>query len=262
MLKNIMREQLKMIEQKLQDIEAELKILPENDIFVSKNGNYYKWFTKEDNKQIYIPKSERQYAEQLARRKYLLCYRKDLLNEKRGILSYLNACSRTYNHVETLFTKSPEYLNLLPNCFSNLSKELTQWANAPYPKNPNYSNNLLFETGTGQYVRSKSETIIYAALKMRNIPFRYECPLVLGSKVFYPDFTIRDPRTGMIYYFEHFGLIDEPGYQQNMFKKLQEYASHGIYLSINLIATFETKERPLDMAMVNRTLDLYFGPIK
>ena len=56
------------------------------------------------------------------------------------------------------------------------------------------------------------ETIIDKLLFDAGIPFRYEDKLVLGDNTIYPDFTVRHPRTAEYYYWEHFGLLDEPKY--------------------------------------------------
>ena len=74
----------------------------------------------------------------------------------------------------------------------------------------------------------------------------------------FPDFTIRHPKSGEFYYWEHFGLIDDPGYRKNAMSKLQLYASHGIFPTINLITTYETKYTPLNPEYVNLLVSHYF----
>lgn len=96
------------------------------------------------------------------------------------------------------------------------------------------------------------------ALFSNKIPFRYECALILGTTAIYPDFTIRHPKTGETYYWEHFGLMDEPSYCKNSCSKLQLYTTHGIIPSIHLITTYETHDNPLDMKTVERIIAEYF----
>ena len=62
----------------------------------------------------------------------------------------------------------------------------------------------------------------------------------------YPDFTIRDPSSGKTYYWEHFGMMDQPSYAARTFSKLQLYTSFQIIPSIQLITTYETQEHPLE----------------
>ena len=59
-------------------------------------------------------------------------------------------------------------------------------------------------------MRSKSEAMIAMSLYVQKIPYRYECELKLGSITLFPDFTIRHPETGEIFYWEHFGMMDKP----------------------------------------------------
>ena len=65
-------------------------------------------------------------------------------------------------------------------------------------------------------------------LYTNQVPFRYECALTLGKTVIYPDFTIRDPSSGKTYYWEHFGMMDQPSYAARTFSKLQLYTSFQI----------------------------------
>ena len=90
------------------------------------------------------------------------------------------------------------------------------------------------------------------------IPFRYECELILGGAVFHPDFTIRHPRTGEIYYWEHLGGMDKTKYIHNSFARLETYAYHGIVPSINLITTYETKDHPLSMKNIKDRRGIFF----
>ena len=95
-------------------------------------------------------------------------------------------------------------------------------------------------------------------LYQNQIPFRYECALTLGNTLLHPDFTIRHPATGEYYYWEHFGLMDQPVYASNAFSKLRLYAENGILPGIHLITTYETLEHPLSMEMVEKIIKYYF----
>lgn len=95
-------------------------------------------------------------------------------------------------------------------------------------------------------------------LYTNHIPFRYECALSLGETTIFPDFTILHPKTGDIYYWEHFGRMDEPSYYKNVAPKLQLYISHGIIPSINLITTYETQNNPLSSEIIDKIIHYYF----
>lgn len=87
---------------------------------------------------------------------------------------------------------------------------LHQWLHMPFQSNPFHPENLIHKTASGKMVRSKSEVLIDLVLTTNHIPFHYESALVLGNSTIYPDFTILHPKTGKIFYWEHFGFMDDP----------------------------------------------------
>ena len=107
-------------------------------------------------------------------------------------------------------------------------------------------------------LRSKAESEIDSELFEKHIPFRYEAPLIIGNKTFYPDFTIRHPITGEIYYWEHFGMMDNPEYAKSAYRKLELYYQVGLIPNINLITTYETKDKPLCIDTIKKIVYEYF----
>lgn len=130
--------------------------------------------------------------------------------------------------------------------------------NSPYESNPKFPEQLLHHTASGRLVRSKSEAIIDMVLSKYRIPFRYECALNLGEITIYPDFTILHPVTGELYYWEHFGLMDDAVYCKSACSKLQLYCAHGIIPNVHLITTYESKECPLNSDFVEKIVQMYF----
>lgn len=108
------------------------------------------------------------------------------------------------------------------------------------------------------FVRSKSEAMIERFLYEHGIPFRYECALEINDVTLYPDFTIMHPETEKIYYWEHFGWMDDMNYVQRMCSKMILYAKKDFVPSIQLIATYETKEHPLNYEQVEKIESEYF----
>ena len=121
---------------------------------------------------------------------------------------------------------------------------------SPYQQNKKYPEQLCHKTISGNLVRSKSEALIDMCLCNHNIPFRYECALELGEATYFPDFTILHPKTEKLYFWEHFGRMDDPNYCKAAFSKMQTYALHGIVPSVNFITTYETRENPLNAETV------------
>lgn len=248
----------KRLNSKIKSIDLKLKTYPQSDFYCTiTRGKYYKWYKVDNNKSEYLPKSKRQLAEKLAVRKYLLLLKKDLIQERKAIQFYLKHHHSDAGESEQLL-ENPAYQELLNPYFKPISQELIDWANAPYEKNSSYPEQLIHKTASGNIVRSKSEAIIDLFLYTNKIPFRYECPLQLGQTTIHPEFTIRHPKTGEIFYWEHFGMMDDPLYCKKFYYRIKLYISHGIFPSIKLITTFETKNNPLTTEMVERIIEQYF----
>lgn len=247
----------KKLEQKIKATKEQLQNLPSDKLVLSHSNNHYKWYQSDGHTKIYIPKKEEKLAQRLALKNYLTLSLKDLEKEKRAIQFYL----KHHNPIpkaELLLTQSSEYQKLLSPYFTPLSQELSEWVNCPYEKNSFHPEHLTNKSFSGNFVRSKSEVIIDMSLYIHRIPFRYECALHLGGATIFPDFTIRHPKTGTFYYWEHFGLMDDLSYANNAYSKLQLYNSHGIIPSIQLITTYETKEHPLSAEVVEKIVEHYF----
>ena len=249
--------ELQRLEQQLTSVRAALRGLPEGKLVCVRNKSYFKWFHSDGHSNTYLPRRNRQLAEQLAIKKYLQLQEADILREQKAINAYLKH-HRTCLASQQLLAEDSGYSQLLSPYFQTESEELQQWANAPYDRNTAYPEHLVHHTCLGFPVRSKSEAIIVMLLHANRIPFRYECALELGDTTIYPDFTIRHPRTGKIFYWEHFGMMDDPTYSKNAFSRLQLYASEGIYPSLQLLTTYETQETPFNSVLATDMIRYYF----
>lgn len=250
-------EEKKNLEKQIKAIALELRRMPKKSIYCTRNGTAYKWYETNGKVSKYIPKSERKYAEKLARKKYLLTRKKDLQQELKAVEEYLK-CRQMTEANETKFKENSAYAELLAPYESSVSQEIQEWMRTAYERNEGHPEHLIYQTTAGFSVRSKSEALIVMLLHTKKIPFRYECLLKLGGIILYPDFTIKHPKTGKIFYYEHFGKMDDVEYVKNVFTKLQSYVNYGIIPGINLILTFETKEHPLEVELVEQLLDYYF----
>ncbi len=116
------------------------------------------------------------------------------------------------------------------SCHNTLLVSTTalDWAQAPYETCPYYPERKIHTAPGGLLVRSKLEAMIATLLTENNIPYRYEWALQLGNKIFYPDFTLRHPETGQLFYWEHLGKMDDPVYKEQAMLKLHHYAKHEI----------------------------------
>lgn len=246
------------LDSQIHTLQSQLETLPDGKLICASNGKWKKWYHSTKQGTSYLPKKERQLAEQLAYKKYLLLQLENSIREKEAINLYLKHHDSNASQKENTLFYSSEFHALLEPHFTPLSEELQNWMNAPYEKSNSHPENLTNNAYSGNIVRSKSEVLIDMFLYKNKIPFRYECPLELGGILMYPDFTVRHPKTGDTYYWEHFGLMDNPSYSKNVCSKLQNYISYGIIPSIQLITTYETKVNPLNAEDVEKIVEHYF----
>lgn len=247
------------LNEEILELEQEISTLPEGDFYCTRNRRWYKWYQSkgEGESPTYIPKSNRDFAQQLAYKTYLTLQLEDLIQEKEAIESYFKKYSHENSKVNE-FVNHPECQKLLYPNINKKTKELVNWMNEPYEKCTSKPENLIHKTVTGEMVRSKSESLIYMYLHMNHIPFRYDAALQLGQVTYYPDFTIRHPKTGEFYYWENHGMMDDPAYIKRNFSKLEIYTMHGLIPGKRLITTFETLKEPLNVEEVQEIVRRYF----
>lgn len=246
------------LKKQLNDLKERLKALPEGKLICTRNANRYKWYVSDGHSQTYIPKHNRLYAEQLAVKKYLSLVHESLSHEYMAINKYLKHHSDFSEYTQLFLEDNSPYMELLRPYFKPISQELYDWMHTSYETNNAFPEQQIHQTLSGNMVRSKSESLIDIALYINKIPFRYECALHLGEAVIYPDFTIRHPQTGAIFYWEHFGLMDDPSYCKNVCSKLQLYTTHNIIPTHQLITTYETKSKPLTSDTIEHIIRNYF----
>jgi hypothetical protein len=86
-----------------------------------------------------------------------------------------------------------------------------------------------FQACNGVMLRSKAELYIYTRLlEIHHFTVDYERPLRIGGEKKYPDFTILNEETYTVFYWEHFGLSDDPDYFEEMNDKLKWYDNAGL----------------------------------
>lgn len=243
------------LDKKISSLQKKITKMPSGTLVCTKNSKHFKWYHRDKNQYEYIPKSQQDFAKKLALKTYYSSMIDDLSHEKNALDSYLKK-HKKYSSDDLL--KNKEFLLLLSSHFLPLSEELRLWSLEKYESNPYSPESLIHPSSSGYLLRSKSEANIFSFLHGNSIPFRYEVPLALGNHTIYPDFTIRHPGTGEFYYWEHFGMMDNPEYSKKTFSKIAEYNEHGIVPSVNLIMTFETKKHPLGIDTIEKVATEYF----
>ena len=230
-----------LLHKKLEAIETELSTLPPGELRIYSNGKYDKWFYYKDSTGSYLTRKNKDLASKLARKKYLTIKRNAIINDITALEYYQDFYTSSEDELNR-FLENENYTQLLTSNFQ--SEAHYEWMHAEYPRNPYYPEMLTFKCPSGNTVRSKSEVFIDMALTNSQVPYRYECKLMVGNSTFYPDFTILHPFTNELIYWEHFGKMDDFTYANKSSSKLLSYISNGIVPGKNLIMTFETSENP------------------
>ena len=133
------------------------------------------------------------------------------------------------------------------------------WLSQSYEPKPFDENDETdFRTFKDERVRSKSEILIANALERKQIPYKYECPILLKELgIIHPDFTALNVKKRKIIYWEHLGKMDDPDYARKNSFRINIYQKHGIYLGDSLIVTMETSTLPLDVKLVDELIKHY-----
>ena len=120
--------------------------------------------------------------------------------------------------------------------FSEIARRMTNLFVRPDPRRVSVGrasrfleDGLIHRTERGELVRSKSELVIADKLYAAGVDYEYEQELVLSDgRTRYPDFVIEDDASGITYYWEHLGMLDDPAYRARWERKRNEYLQEGI----------------------------------
>lgn len=96
--------------------------------------------------------------------------------------------------------------------------------------NPSLKYSKLFDSqkihiaSNGIGVRSKEElNIMNRLLSIEIFDVYYERPITIQGKKIFPDFTIYNKTTNTLFYWEHFGVLNNTKYDDSMIKKIELY---------------------------------------
>ena len=237
--------------------EKSIKKAPEGTLVLSEcrgTTQYYYKTEKNQKKGRYISKKNRKLIKALAQKDYDLSFLQELAGQKKNIIRILGLLPEK-ELTEIYKGLSDRRKELVEPHLMTDEQYVEQWMNTQYIGKTFLDNMSVLITDRGEQVRSKSEKIIADKLNLMGIPYKYECPLKLnGYGTVYPDFTLLNIRNRQEIYLEHFGMMDNPEYAQKAVLKLDTYMKNGIYPGKNLLLTFETYQKPLDIRGVEQML--------
>lgn len=270
-LRENLEQEITELEKIKQAAEGDLKHAPKGTLHVlrKKNTDQYYWrIDPKDTSGKYIRKSEEKLIKGLAQKDYaqkVLAVLESIIRKKKKILQNWEEMDAQKQVLAVYEKLSPARQKLITpyldteeefaekwECKKKLEKEQVAQAE----RFPEVYTEIYTEKG--ECVRSKSEKILADKFYMMKIPYLYEVPLyVNGYGYIKPDFTVLNKRTRKEFYWEHFGMMDEKDYCEKAIKKIENLEKDGIFPGRNLILTYETKEHPLNMKIVERLIEQY-----
>lgn len=243
-------------------IQNRMKKYPEGKIRIIKNKNKMQYYLRKDAKDksgVYLSKKEEKKIKIYLQKKY--------------DMEVLKSVDEEIKNLKRFIEKGPKNIQI-QNVYSECAKEIKEhilpiditdkdfieeWLAKPYEKKEISDDMPMYITEKGERVRSKSELNIANILYNMNIPYKYECPLVLLSGyVIHPDFTILDIRRRCEVYWEHRGMMDDEGYLKHTMQRIKDYIREGIMVGDRLIITEESSFMPLGTDEIKKIVRIIY----
>ena len=232
---------------------------PDGWVRIVRHGKGYQFYLRKSGKDksgTYMPVSEHKKAVQLMQKRYDELVRKAAGGQLKAIDRFLKEYDP--QSLKSIYASLHEVrkVNIIPAEITD-EEYVRRWQEEEYMHKAFSEDSIEHFTGRGERVRSKSEVMIADALARAEIPYRYECPLKLGSITVHPDFTVLRSSDREILYWEHFGMMDDREYCQKAIWKIRLYEKNGIYPGIRLIITMETSQLPINLTVIGSMIRTY-----
>ncbi len=245
---NTLRKRKALLEQYVAICQKFLRSAPEGTLRISSHKGvlrFYHMGINDDRNGKYIPKASIEIAAKLAQKDYYEkiladCKTELALIDKLLRLELKQPVARVF---EKLHIRRQAFINPIDDTLQNKMK---RWMEAKTDKLEIHKDMKTRVTVNGELVRSTAEKNIADALSRKKLSYKYEAKfLAKNGKVLYPDFSIWQPGTGDIIFWEHFGMMDHPEYVGHLMDKLEAYSSSGIFPGHRLILTFSDSYKRL-----------------
>ena len=235
--------------------QEQLEKLPEGKLRIHRNNksvSYYRVNENENNNGSLI--TDRHLIQMLGQRQYIKNLLKSAEAEKKELKRLIDRYPE--QTVEDIYGTFNRERQSLINPIELPDKEfINNWLSKPYQGKGFGNGDPYYMTLKGERVRSKSEQLIADRLYNKNIPYKYECPLQIGKYTVYPDFTNLRMSDREEVYLENFGRMDDKDYSDGTLWKINYYSLHGLLFGKNFFATFESKDHPLDVRVLDKIID-------
>jgi len=239
--------------------EKRLEKAPEGTVYMNKHKSGIQFYLRtdpKDKKGRYLPVAEKEKAQVLIQKKYdqqiAEAAGKQAAVLNRFIAGYDPEClKRIYENTSDVRKRMIEPEELSDQAYAE------KWQSMPFQPKEIGAEVPEHYSSKGERVRSKSEVMIADSLAQAGVPYRYECPLRLGTSILHPDFTIlRIPDREELYW-EHLGKMDDEEYAANTLRRIRFYEQNGIMPGIHLILTMETSQQPVNLSVIKRMIRTY-----
>ena len=255
------QERLQQLEQLLIDLQKSTKFFPAGRLRISQKKNHTEFYhvTSNQEKQgTYLSHAKIKLATQLAQKDYNTRLIKLLEKEIDALQNYLyqtENCRAQQNMYKSL--SLPRQKLISPVTLSD-QEYIKKWESIKWEGRPFVDDDHEHFTAKGERVRSKSEVQIADTLNRYGIPYRYEFPLKLKNGItVYPDFLCLNVHTRQEFYWEHFGIMDNPTYANYATQKLIQYSDNDLKPMKNLIITMETYAHQLNSHYIENQIKKY-----
>lgn len=238
--------------QKLESIKKSISTAQNKSsemLYCRKIRGYYQYYVGKE----YVSKKKNEKRIQMLA---LQEYREKLNPLLEKAIRHLKEALNSLEHLNEAYTRMHEGKQVLfePDVVP-VEKRIREFRNVTYERMGFAENDKTeYYTHRGERVRSKSEKIIADELDRHGIPYHYERPLLLRvdgqMKEFHPDFTVMNITTGEVKYIEHLGMMDNPGYYNNVLMKLDAYERNGLLIGRDILLLHESVYRPLNTRII------------
>ena len=247
------------LKETIEKARKDLRHAPEGTLQIKRHKNGYQFFHRTEPRKSngkYIQAKDQKIVVSLIQKRYLTQLLRAALKQQQAIEAFLKQYDP--DALKKVFlNEGPVRQQFLDPVVLPDPLYIAAWEEYEYERKPFYENDPSHFTQKDERVRSKSEVMIANSLYRAGVPYRYECPLLLGSRTFHPDFTILRISDRKTMYWEHLGLMDDISYCRSTLQKLETYETYGIFPGDQLILTAETSKLPLNASAVKRTIAHY-----
>ena len=248
-----MRARYRTLTSVVNSLEKQRDSLPDGKIYIRRHKGYPAYYCSNQTEK-YLSRKDTALVKQLIQKDHINMAIKAAKHEadvlKKDIIGYPRQT------MEKVYESLPEERKKFASPLILGDEEYAaEWLSVTFEPKPFNKDAPEFYTMKGEHVRSKSEVIIADRLYIKGIPYKYECPVLIGGVLFHPDFTILRLSDRKILYHEHCGKMGDSGYVKDMIDRANKYGRSQIFIGDRLFYTFESEDQPLDIGWLDAFIE-------